>query len=120
MKQLTTDNCCYYKKTEDGFMIAATLVDDLLTIGSTRDLKNFVQGLKGRYTLGSIKYIDDGPLHYDGMKLERKPSGGISVNQSAYIRKVVETFEMNGSRPRTMPHLANDKLVSRLEDDKKY
>ena len=86
--------CVFIKKSLSGFCIISVYVDDLNIIGSTRDIDEARNHLKTEFEmkdLGKTKFCL-------GFQLEHLPSG-ILVHQSAYIKKILQKFNMDKSYP---------------------
>jgi hypothetical protein len=100
--------CVFIRKSSTGFYIISVYVDDLNSIGYTKDIYEARNHLKMEFKmkdLGRTKFCL-------GLQLEHLYTN-ILVHQSAYVQKILEKFNMNKSSPATTPM-----TVHALEKDK--
>jgi hypothetical protein len=86
--------CVFIKKSLSGFYIISVYVDDLNIIENIRDIDGARNHLKTEFEmkdLGKTKF-------YLGFQLEYSPSR-ILVNQTAYIQKILQKFNIDKSYP---------------------
>jgi len=75
-------------------------VDDLLIAGKNgRDIAAVKAQLAGEFKMKDLGELK----HFLGMKITRTPDGGISIDQSGYIRQVLERYGMSSSKPVSTP-----------------
>jgi hypothetical protein len=90
--------CVFIKKTTTGFCIVSVYVDGINIIGNEQDINEARHHLKAEFEmkdLGQAKFCL-------GLQLEHLPSG-IFVYQGAYIRKMLEKFNMDKAYPCKTP-----------------
>jgi hypothetical protein len=100
--------CVFIRKSQKGFCIISVYVHDINIIGYAEDIVEAKTYLKAEFEmkdLGKTKFCL-------GMQIEHL-SGGIFVHQSAYMRKVLERFNMSKAHPLKTPM-----VVRSLEKDK--
>ncbi|UYV62468.1 hypothetical protein LAZ67_2000715 [Cordylochernes scorpioides] len=78
-------------KTNDHLLIIAIYVDDGIIAGTNeQEIKEFLDEL-----MFSFKITSE-PLNYFlGIEIERQPDGTIFINQKAYIKRILEKFNMS-------------------------
>jgi hypothetical protein len=100
--------CVFIRKSSTGFCIISTYVDDLNIIDHVKDIDETRNHLKKEFEmkkLGKTKFCL-------GLQIEHLQIG-ILVHQSAYVKKVLEKFNMDKAYPqRTLT------IVRALEKDK--
>jgi hypothetical protein len=109
------DRCVFFKMSKSNqLMIISVVVDDTKVYFDSNDeeeYKEYERKLNEQYEitiLGEVNWIL-------GMKIERDRSNRIlSINQTAYIDRVVEQFSLEDDAPANTPELANtaDKLTT--------
>jgi hypothetical protein len=96
------------KKSSTGFCIISVYVDDLNIIGHAKDIDEVRNHLKKEFEmkdLGTTKFCL-------GLQIEHLQTG-IIIHQSAYVKKVLEKFNMDKAYPQRTPM-----IVSALEKNK--
>ncbi|UYV63360.1 hypothetical protein LAZ67_2003844, partial [Cordylochernes scorpioides] len=90
-KESTTDPCLFFRKTNDQLLIIAIYVDDGIIAGTNeQEIKEFLDEL-----MFSFKITSE-PLNYFlGIEIERQQDGSIFINQKAYIKIILEKFNMS-------------------------
>ena len=100
--------CVFIKKSLNDFCIISVCVDDIIIIGTRREIEEASSCLKTEF-----KMKDLGKTKYRlGLHIEHLPEG-IFVHQSIYLKKVLEKFYMDKSHPLSTPM-----VVRSLEVDK--
>jgi hypothetical protein len=98
----------FIKKSSTGFCIISIYVDDLNIIGHAKDIDEAHNHLKKEFEmkdLGKTKFCL-------GLQIEHLQTG-ILVHQSAYIKKVLEKFNIDKVYPQRTPM-----IIRALEKDK--
>jgi hypothetical protein len=98
----------FSKKFSTGFCIISVYVDDLNIIGHAKDIDEAHNYLKKEFEmkdLGKTKFCL-------GLQIEHLQTG-ILVHQSAYVKKVLEKFNMNKAYPQKTPM-----IIHALKKDK--
>ncbi|UYV78997.1 hypothetical protein LAZ67_17000580, partial [Cordylochernes scorpioides] len=90
LKESTADPCLFFRKTNDHLLIIAIYVDDGIIAGTNeQEIKEFLE------LMFSFKITSE-PLNYFlGIEIERQPDGSIFINQKAYIKRILEKFNMS-------------------------
>jgi hypothetical protein len=101
----TADTCVYYRNSDEGRIIIAVYVDDLVILtNSDSILARTKRVLNQRFHMKDL-----GPAHYIlGIKIERKPDGSIFMSQDRYNREILSSFDMDDSSPITLPIVGGD------------
>ncbi|UYV60529.1 hypothetical protein LAZ67_1001422 [Cordylochernes scorpioides] len=91
LKESTADPCLFFRKTNDHLLIIAIYVDDGIIAGTNeQEIKEFLDEL-----MFSFKITSE-PLNYFlGIEIEWQPDGSIFINQKAYIKRILEKFNMS-------------------------
>ncbi|KAK6160828.1 hypothetical protein DH2020_004209 [Rehmannia glutinosa] len=93
------DKCVYVKGTPDSFIIVCLYVDDMLIMGSTRELTMRTKNmLKDNFDMKDLGIADV----ILGIKIERT-SEGILLSQSHYIESVLRKFNTFDDPPAKTP-----------------
>lgn len=94
------DDCLFLKSSSGGTIFILVYVDDLMLIGPDNvELIQIEEELAKRF-----KLIIMGPVrHFLGMKLQRDDSGIFSIDQTAYIEKVLSRFNLKDAKPSKIP-----------------
>jgi hypothetical protein len=98
----------FIRKSNIGFCIISIYVDDLNIIGHAKDIDEAHSHLKKEFEmkdLGKTKFCLGLPIEHLQM--------GILVHQSAYVKKVLEKFNMDKAYPQRTPM-----IIRALEKDK--
>lgn len=102
-KRSQNDYCLYHK----GNLHLILYVDDLLLIGpSIAEIENVKNFLKTKF---SMKDLGDSNLTYLGISIQKKHDG-IYLNQSKYLQKVLEYYNMDNCKGTNSPMDINFKL----------
>jgi hypothetical protein len=99
--QSKADPCIYIKMSDDGIVIIAVYVDDLLIASSNpNERKQIQQQLMEKYKmkdLGELKWIL-------GMRVTRDPkTRDIKLDQEQYINTILKRFNMDTCKPTSTP-----------------
>ena len=98
---LLTDSCLYRKSSPMGYSYIAVFVDDLVISAPTEDLMTEIKNaLKGKYNmkdLGPISECLGMRITYD------QPNGTMTLDQTDYIVKMLEHFDMKDLRQARTP-----------------
>jgi transposase InsO family protein len=101
------DPCLYVDAKRN--LYVTIWVDDLLIAG--KDKKRIAM-MKAQLS-GEFEMKDLGELkHFLGMRIQRNANGNITIDQSAYIRQILERFKMEASKPVTTPLAPGSRLES--------
>jgi hypothetical protein len=94
-------------------IIISLYVDDLAIIGPNLDtIKSFIKELKNYFKLKDLGQIKD----YLGVEIAYDLNKGrLKLNQSKYIQKVLDRFNINNKSPKYTPIKANIKLEPNKE-----
>jgi hypothetical protein len=98
----------FIRKSSTGFCIISAYVDDLNIIDHTNDIDEALNHLKKEFemkNLGKTKF-------YLGLQIEHLQTR-ILIHQSAYVKKVLEKFNIDKAYPQRTPM-----IIRALEKDK--
>jgi hypothetical protein len=98
----------FIRKSSTGFCIISVYVDDLNIIDHTNDIDEALNHLKKEFemkNLGKTKF-------YLGLQIEHLQTR-ILIHQSAYVKKVLEKFNIDKAYPQRTPM-----IIRALEKDK--
>ena len=106
-------DACLYKKGEENLTLIVVWVDDIVIAASTETLLNSTKDmLKHRF-----KMKDLGPISWFlGIQFKQTPSG-ITMNQTFYLKGVLERFQMSDCKPRSTPCEAKPDAYEDSSDD---
>ena len=108
-QQSSADPCVFIKITDDGLLIVAGYVDDLIMIATViAELLDLKMEFSTRFEMK-----DMGELHYClgiGV-IQDKDAGVIKLHQKQYIQRLLEKYRMSDANPVSTPADANVKLV---------
>ena len=113
------DPCLYTLKTEDGLSLLSTHVDDMLVTAPNTETRNWIEEQLERH-FKLVKQHDN--VSYLGMSIKRSEDGGITVDQSGYVQKILEQYLPNKLRKApTSPATSSLLEEAECEEcDKKY
>lgn len=105
------DPCVYYSFANDEMIILAVYVDDMLLFSNSMSLENgIVDVLKNAFKITDLGDASS----VVGMRIIRNDQRkSISIDQIAYISKVLERFGMNDCKPVNSPMDPQQKLSSK-------
>ena len=93
------DHCVYRKQTDNGVIILVVWVDDLIIASNNIDmLCQFKDNMKCKFSMKDLGKIS----HFLGMDFKQE-GGIIKMNQSRYMAKILDRFNMTHCKPRTTP-----------------
>ncbi|KAL0365780.1 UNVERIFIED_CONTAM: Retrovirus-related Pol polyprotein from transposon TNT 1-94 [Sesamum radiatum] len=104
------DKCVYVKSSHNSFIIVCLYVDDMLIMGSNRDVILTTKRMLTKHFDMKDMGLADVIL---GIKIS-KPSDGLALSQSHYIENILKKFKAYDSPPAKTPvdlnlHLAKNK-----------
>ncbi|UYV61519.1 hypothetical protein LAZ67_1005132 [Cordylochernes scorpioides] len=107
LEQMKTDNCVYIKR-EEGVLLVAIYVDDLIIAAEREDtLISFKESMKKIF-----KIKDLGKINYClGIRIQTKKDGSISIDQEKYIEELLAKYRMKEAKPISTPMDSNSKLT---------
>ncbi|UYV61924.1 hypothetical protein LAZ67_1007079 [Cordylochernes scorpioides] len=115
LEQMKTDNCVYIKR-EEGVLLVANYVDDLIIAAERKDtLKSFKESMKKIF-----KIKDLGKINYClGIRIQTEKDGSISIDQEKYIEELLAKYRMKEAKPISTPMDSNSKLtkISSIEGE---
>ena len=83
------DKCIYYKDTSNGYIILCLYVNDMLIMGSNKDMINKTKNmLSGKFDMKDLGLADV----ILGMKITRH-AAGLIISQSHYAETVLARFK---------------------------
>lgn len=102
------DHCCYYKRFDKSYLILLLYVDDMLIAGAdASEMDKLKKQLSERFStkdLGEAKQIL-------GMRIElEKATRKLYLSQANYIQNVLGRFNMDDSKPMSVPLDSHFKL----------
>lgn len=105
-----SDACVYHILRDRSILVVAVYVDDVIIISNDIELKNALKN----HLSNKFKMKDMGPAKFVlGMRITRDvKSGSISIDQSQYIRNILDRFGMSDCNSLSTPMDANQKLTS--------
>lgn len=101
MERCEADQCVYVKITNEGILILAEYVDDMLSFSNNESMENsLVETLKEAFEITDLGNVSS----VVGMRVIRDDQKkSISIDQSAYISQILTRFGMNDCNPCTSP-----------------
>ena len=110
-----SDPCLYVKRDKPGEvdLIVVLYVDDMMIVGDLQDVEKFKKAIGERYQiqdLGELKWML-------GMEFKRdRKNRAIEINQSMYVKQVLEKTDMADSKGAYVPMAAGTELVANTEE----
>lgn len=107
---LKKDSCILVKRSEDGItLVIAIYVDDGLACSNSMTLlKEVIRYLESRF---EISVMD--PTCFVGLQIYRdRANRSLTINQSYYIKRIIERFNMSNAKPVSTPAEMNVKMTS--------
>jgi hypothetical protein len=102
----TADPCLYIDAKRSIYI--TIWVDDLLIVGKHgRDIAKIKAQLSGEFEMKDLGQL----THFLGMQISRHLNGTISIDQSGYIRQILERFGMEESKPVSTPFATGSRLT---------
>ncbi|UYV78459.1 hypothetical protein LAZ67_16001473 [Cordylochernes scorpioides] len=115
LEQMKTDNCVYIKR-EEGVLLVAIYVDDLIIAAERKDtLISFKESMKKIF-----KIKDLGKINYClGIRIQTEKDGSISIDQEKYIEELLAKYRMKEAKPISTLMDSNSKLtkISSIEGE---
>lgn len=110
MERCDADPCVYYSFTDNGMIILAVYVDDMLLLSNNVSLENgIVDVLKNAFEITDLGDASS----VVGMRIIRNDKKkSISIDQSAYISKLLDRFGLSECNPVGSPMDPHQKLSS--------
>ncbi|UYV73840.1 hypothetical protein LAZ67_11001074, partial [Cordylochernes scorpioides] len=107
LKQLQSNNCVYIKHDE-GILLVAIYVDDLIIAAEREDtLKSFKEIMKRIFKIKDLGGINC----CLGIRIQMKEDGSISIDQERYIEELLAKYRMKEAKPISTPMDSNSKLT---------
>lgn len=111
-KRSNADTCLYVNAKLS--IIIAIWVDDILIAGkSAQNIANVKKQLAGAFRMKDLGQL----THFLGMRVTRTPDGGISIDQSTYIKDILARFGMEDSKAVSTPLATGTKLIQTTMED---
>ena len=110
-----SDPCLYVKRDDSGevVLIVVLYVDDMMIVGDLPDVEKFKKEIGKRYQiqdLGELKWML-------GMEFKRdRKNRTIEINQSSYVKQVLEKTGMDKTKGAYVPMAAGTQLVANTEE----
>jgi hypothetical protein len=87
----------FIRKFSTDFCIISVYIDDLNIIGYAKDIDEARNHLKKEFEMKDL-----GKMNFLGLQIEHLQTS-ILVHQSAYVKKVLEKFNMDKHTPKGLP-----------------
>lgn len=98
--QSTIDPCLFYKKTNGKWCYVLIYVDDIITASEDDfTMSDLEENLKKDFDISSLGRIS----YYLGCQIERDGYGDFFINQSVYIKKIIEESGMKDAKSSLIP-----------------
>jgi hypothetical protein len=103
----------YRRSNKNSFLIVGVYVDDLIISGpNVRDIVQFKFEMKKKFSMSDMGLLS----YYLGIEVKQEDSG-ITLSQTAYASKILETAGMLNCNPSATPMESRLKLYKREEDE---
>lgn len=97
--QLKTDQCVFMSKDQrKKFYIAFHVDDGIICSQDKKEMKLFIEKIKNHFEVT----INEKPTTYLGIQIEQRQEG-IFISQDRYVKRVIETFDMQDAKPTSTP-----------------
>jgi hypothetical protein len=107
------DHAVYRRSNKNSFLIVGVYVDDLIISGpNVRDIVQFKFEMKKKFSMSDLGLLS----YYLGIEVKQEDSG-ITLSQTAYASKILETAGMLNCNPSATPMESRLKLYKREEDE---
>lgn len=105
-----SDTCLYIKGEGENKVYLGVYVDDLLIATGNMDALAYTKKV-----LTETYHMTDVGLakKFLGIEVEHQPDGSIKLHQNAYVRKILETYEMANCKAASTPFVPRTRLVPR-------
>ena len=113
-RQSNNDPCINILQSGGETFIIAVYVDDIIFAGNTfESIQIFIKAVAEKFDV-----LDTGRLHhFIGIKISYLESGKIWMELRTYVRKVLQKFKMDKSKPVSTPVENGAKLVMTADGD---
>ena len=100
------EHAVYKRSNKNSFLIVGVYVDDLIISGpNADDITQFKQEMRKKFSMSDLGLLS----YYLGIEV-KQGDGGITLSQSAYAAKILESVGMNTCNPCATPMEARLKL----------
>lgn len=107
------DHAVYRRSNKGSFLNVGVYVDDLIISGPcVRDIQQFKSEMKRKFSMSDLGLLS----YYLGIEVKQEGSG-ITLSQTAYASKILETAGMLNCNPSATPMESRLKLYKRMEDE---
>ncbi|UYV60287.1 hypothetical protein LAZ67_1000726 [Cordylochernes scorpioides] len=108
------DPCVYKLKLNEGMIILSLYVDDILTLTENQEVREkCIELLRGHF---EAKYI--GPVFYLlGVNFTRSNGGCVTLTQRAYIKSLLERFNLQEGREVSTPMETRPELLEEEDEE---
>ncbi|UYV82515.1 hypothetical protein LAZ67_21002634 [Cordylochernes scorpioides] len=108
------DPCVYKLKLNEGMIIFSLYVDDILTLTENQEVREkCIELLRGHF---ETKYI--GPVSYLlGVNFTRSKGGCVTLTQRAYIKSLLERFNLQEGREVSTPMETRPELLEEEDEE---
>ncbi|UYV82176.1 hypothetical protein LAZ67_21001267 [Cordylochernes scorpioides] len=108
------DPCVYKLKLNEGMIILSLYVDDILTLTENQEVREkCIELLRGHF---ETKYI--GPVSYLlGVNFTRSKDGCVTLTQRAYIKSLLERFNLQEGREVSTPMETRPELLEEEDEE---
>jgi hypothetical protein len=107
------EHAVYRRSNKDSFLLVGVYVDDLvISRPKVSDICQFKLELKKKFSMSDLGLLS----YYLGIEVKQETEG-ITLSQSAYAKKILESAGMWNCNPSATPMEARLKLYKRMEDD---
>lgn len=115
LKSTSVDPCIYHKTYDGNILFILIYVDDLLLFYNNQEIaKEMKQQLKIKFDMKELGFVHQ----FVGWRIKQNSSRTeISIDQTAYIEKILQRFKMSDCNPVHLPCDPNITLTS-TEDEK--
>ena len=94
----------YSKTTEHGPLFALVYVDDCILATSHPSQKTiFSESLKEKFSIKCLGRLE----HFLGVRVTHNADGSITLDQEAYVKRLLKTFNMEDCKPTSTPMAPN-------------
>ena len=113
-RQSNNDPCIYILQSGGETFIIAVYVDDIILAGNTSEsIQTFIKGIADKFEVSDMGRLH----HFVGIKISYFESGKMWMGQPTYVRKVLQKFQMDKSKPVSTPVESGAKLVKATDGD---
>lgn len=120
LRRSNADPCIYYCHLKR--LIVGVYVDDLLIVGDIEEINKLKKRIKGRFAAKDL-----GPANQIlSMQINREAGGSYTLDQTAYVSEILETFKMTEAKHAATPldpslkyYKVDDQRWERIKNDSK-